>query len=768
MTLLFYGSADMRKNSRLVAFFKKNFRMISRFTNRLFKLKCKGFKSEAEEFDHYYNILNNKGLYAFIEEFSANNNQSSNKKTALKMLKAAKYFYELNANKETRSSLGKLAFSLDDSFATLKGVAWAGIHSANYELATQAIIKLYNSYPENKEDIKRIKSSLASRASTFDIDSCIERRYKNNTEVLLDKNINKLVEQCYFYYKNGDDETLFNYLYGIFIKSNELSDIETLLNHLWVFHQIPITEYQRILINLGRKFSDENRKDIDCYWANKAIEVEKNTMAVRAAFWSYQRAGNIQKSKECLDWLADYAENNKNIKLKEFVEKRKNSYLFLTKEHILALLTQADDFNKLDYIPNNKTIAYILHNSLPFASGGYATRGHGLAVALTQKNYIVEVINRPGFPLDTKPELVEADVINSDIIDGVRYSRIPNPRRDKLATYDYLVQASKALYERFLVIKPSIVIAASNHLTAIPALIAARRLKLPFYYEVRGFWEVTRISREPEFEFTEWYKLLCEFEALSAQEAEHVFTLTTPMAEELVKRGVDKNKITILPNSCNPDSFIPRERDEKLAKHLKIPSKVPVIGYIGTFVQYEGLDHLAEACGLLKEKGIEFRLLIVGNENTAGTDKGPITQSILDIAKKYNFEDWLIMPGRIPHEEVESYYSLIDIAPFPRKSQPVTEMVSPMKPLEAAAMKKAIIVSSVKALIDMIDDGITGVVFKKNNIQDLAAKLELLLNDKKLRVMLGDRARNWVEENRTWELISSKLVNVIESSVVRI
>lgn len=549
-------------------------------------------------------------------------------------------------------------------------------------------------------------------------------------------------------------------LYNYFVKNN-ISETFNYINRLCAEKNLLITDHQKLLINFGKKLSDENMKGLDCLCAEKAVNLLKNTMAVRAAFWSYQRAGDIKKSKECLNWLEKTAEKNKDSKLKDFVKLRKNSYLFLTKEHILELLKQADDFNNPDYIPNSKTIAYILHNSLPFASGGYATRGHGLAVALTQKDYVVEVINRPGFPLDTKPELVEAEVLNPDIIDGVRYSRIPHPRRDKLATYDYLVQASKALYERFLELKPSIVIAASNHLTAIPALIAARRLKLPFYYEVRGFWEVTRISREPEFEFTEWYKLLCEFEALSAQEAKHVFTLTTPMAEELIKRGVDKDKITILPNSCNPDSFIPRERDEKLAKHLKIPSRVPVIGYIGTFVQYEGLDHLAEACGLLKEKGIEFRLLIVGNENTAGTDKGPITQSILDIAKKFNFEDWLIMPGRIPHEEVESYYSLIDIAPFPRKPQPVTEMVSPMKPLEAAAMKKAIIASSVKALVDMIDDGKTGIIFEKGNVQDFSCKLELLLKNEYLRSTLGSYARKWVEDERTWSITSSNAIKVL-------
>lgn len=754
----------MKKNNQLIVFLKQKSRKSSRFLGKFFrKTRGKKFISKDEEFSYYYEICKNSGLYSFIEAFSLNNSQIANNKKALKILQVAKYIYDLNADKKTRASLAKLAFTLDNSPSTLRGVAWAGIHSANYELAAQAITALSELTSDNSSDIDKLKLSLASRLSTINVDNYIKYQYGNiQSTVLLDREMELLIDKCYSYFKEGNDEGLSNYLYDLYLKNNELSILETLFNHLRIVHQISKIDFQRILISLGKKFSDENRKDLDCYWANKAIEIEKNTMAVRAAFWSYQRAGNIQKSKECLTWLSEYAEKNKNSKLQDFVNKRKNSYLFLTKDHIFNLLLQADNFNNLDYIGNEKTIAYILHNSLPFASGGYATRGHGLAVALEQKGYTVEVVNRPGFPLDTKSELTEADVIQPDVIEGVRYSRISYPRRDKLATYEYLIQASEALYERFLLLKPSIVIAASNHLTAIPAMIAARKLKLPFYYEVRGFWEVTRISREPEFEHTEWYRLLCEFEALTAREADHVFTLTTPMKEELIRRGVKEDSITILPNSCNPENFIPRDRDIELATSLGIPDSVPVIGYIGTFVQYEGLDHLAEACGLLKEKGIEFRLLVVGNENTAGTDRGPITQAILDIAKKYQFEEWLIMPGRIPHEEVESYYSLIDIAPFPRKPQPVTEMVSPMKPLEAAAMKKAIIASSVKALVDMIQDGKTGMIFEKGNIEDFSRKLELLLQDSVLRSKLGHNARNWVENFRTWEVTVNSFTNVID------
>ena len=127
--------------------------------------------------------------------------------------------------------------------------------------------------------------------------------------------------------------------------------------------------------------------------------------------------------------------------------------------------------------------------------------------------------------------------------------------------------------------------------------------------------------------------------------------------------------------------------------------------------------------------------------------------------------DWVILPGRVPHDEVSDYYSLIDITPFPRKPQPVTEMVSPMKPLEAAAMKKAIVVSSVKALKEMIVHEGNGLIFEKGNISDLATQLERLISNDELRIKLGDSAREWVETERTWQITAKKMDDILKGSL---
>lgn len=470
--------------------------------------------------------------------------------------------------------------------------------------------------------------------------------------------------------------------------------------------------------------------------------------SLKALFWIRQK----QMDFEACHKIVNKLEGLGKLESKDIQKLRKSygCYGFLKLFDSLSAHRSENNVDK-----NNKRICYLLHNSLPYSSGGYATRADGVAQGLKNSGYEVIVITRPGFPIDIKPELKSVRLDLEETISGISYRRILSPDRKSTAGVDYIEKASIELEKEFLELKPGVVIAASNHITAIPALIAARKLGIPFFYEVRGFWEVTRLSREPEYKKTSNYHLMVLYEALTARHADHVFTLTEPMCEELVERGVEENKITLLPNSCDPSRFTPRSRDEGLAKSLGIPNKVPVIGYIGSFVVYEGLELLAAACGMLKRKGIEFRLLIVGNENTSGNDRGPITKEIQDTAEEMGFSDWLIMPGRVPHEEVESYYSLIDIAPFPRKPWPVCEMVSPMKPLEALAMEKAVVVSSVRALVEMVKEDETGLVFNKGSVESLAEQLARLIDDPELRLRLGKSGREWVESERTWNSTTS-------------
>jgi glycosyltransferase involved in cell wall biosynthesis len=369
-------------------------------------------------------------------------------------------------------------------------------------------------------------------------------------------------------------------------------------------------------------------------------------------------------------------------------------------------------------------------------------------------------ITRPGFPLDIKRDLSAAPP--SDTVDGVQYLRLPEPRwTGPGRSRTYVRDAADAIEVQIRLHRPQAIMAASNYIAALPALIAARRCGIPMAYEVRGFWEITNASREPGVEKSMAHQLKIRIDAKLAAMADQVFTLSNTMKDELVRRHVPANKITLLPNCCDPDIFKPRPRDAHLAKRLGIPADVPVIGYIGSFVDYEGLDDLTRACGQLKKQGLQFRLLLVGASG------GPIYERIQSIAAQQGLGDWLILPGRVPHHEVESWYSLIDIAPFPRKPVQVTELVTPLKPLEAMAMEKAVVVSSVAAMAEMVEDGVTGLVFAKGSTSALADTLTHLIKAESKRDQFGKKARAFVIAQCQWALMGKKLATWMEASEVK-
>ncbi len=387
-------------------------------------------------------------------------------------------------------------------------------------------------------------------------------------------------------------------------------------------------------------------------------------------------------------------------------------------------------------------VMYLLHHSLPYYSNGYAARGHGMACGMVAAGLDLVCLTRPGFPVDIRRDLDSAPA--QDRIGPVTYHRLPAPRwTGPGRSRTYIADAAAAIEKQLRIHRPRALIAASNHVAALPALVAARRCAIPMAYEVRGFWEITAASRHDTAPTAETARKT-QIDSQLAQAADHVFTLSDSMKAELVRRGVPADRITLLPNCCDPERFVPRPRDAALAAQAGIPDGVPVIGYVGSFVEYEGLDDLTRACGALHRAGHDFRLLLVGASD------GPVVDRIRTIAAHQGITERLIMPGRVAHDAVDAWYSLIDIAPFPRKPLPVTELVTPLKPLEAMAMEKAVVVSSVAAMAEVVEDNVTGLVFEKGDADALAGVLGRLVTDTHLRVRLSRAARGFVGAKRTW------------------
>ncbi len=711
-------------------------------------------RNKVERSQVFVDEYRSKGIYGVVDVIE-NHARNVPKLSKAKLYLEASMSIRSIQQEEDALLFARMAFDMDQSEPIRRGYAWAALRAQRYEAALEQVLELKKIYVDNPNELAEVSTNKIHASVINKLDKAIVLKLEKSKNTTKDKKNLETLKGLVFP-KLKEVEALHKVLAAIYMGNGYVGLVYAIKNSAENDDRVKAS----LFLSAAKWILHEGDHKLNTALASEALKLDSSEPILRGAYWAYKHGGDRFLCKEMLDKIQNILNEHPNPKMQINYDKLYRNYD--SSYGGLALIDAIpDSVAEPDYMPIKGKVAYVLHNSFPYSSGGYATRGHGLVTALKAVGANIQVVNRPGFPFDIKEELDEKTVPKVEIVDDIEYIKIQRPWRKGKTTSEYIREAAKALTAEFKLLKPSIVIGASNFLTAMPALIAARTLGIPFIYEVRGFWEITRLSREPSYEFHPAFTLQKTLESALVQKADHVFTLTQPMKEELIARGADSNKITLLPNSCDPSKFLPRAKDERLLSKLSIPKGVPVIGYIGTFVVYEGLEDLAAACGLLKEKGFEFRLLIVGNENASGLDRGPITQQIIDSASKYNFSEWLILPGRVPYEEVEAYYSLIDIAPFPRKPWPVCEMVSPMKPLEALAMKKAVVVSSVKALVEMIQDNQTGLVFKKGDVIDLANTLEKLMKDPELRVRLGERGRVWVEAERTWEITASKAMPII-------
>lgn len=401
---------------------------------------------------------------------------------------------------------------------------------------------------------------------------------------------------------------------------------------------------------------------------------------------------------------------------------------------------------------------YILHSSLPHLSGGYALRGHGLIGGVKKAGFDIRPYTRPGFPEDIGSSSYAVKVKEADEIDGIVYHRVVAQIARSAGEQRYMNGCVCAFMDVLRGERPAVVHGRSTYLISAPALIAARRLGLPFVYEVSGLWELVHESRESAAKTRARTDRMRHFETLTCLAADQVLTLTEAMRDELVARGVPAGKITLVPNSVDPGKYLPRPKSVEMEATLGLPPGVPVVGYVGSFVDYEGLDDLVLALEQVAGSGQEFRLLLVGD----GPEHGRIRQ----LVEQSPISGHTLITGRVPHDQVEGYYSLIDICPFPRKPWEVCEVVSPMKPFEPMAMEKAVVVSDTRALCDIIEHDVTGLRFSKGSVSALADVLGRLIADPALRRRLGVQAREWVIEHRSWDAVGKRVVEQYGKAMV--
>jgi PEP-CTERM/exosortase A-associated glycosyltransferase len=215
------------------------------------------------------------------------------------------------------------------------------------------------------------------------------------------------------------------------------------------------------------------------------------------------------------------------------------------------------------------------------------------------------------------------------------------------------------------------------------------------------------------------------------------------LKRDIISRGVPESNVTVIPNAVDIAAFeFGLSPDAALSGELGLLGHT-VIGFIGSFYAYEGLDLLLAAVPRILERLPNVRVLLVGG--------GPQEQDLKARATKLGIADKIVFAGRVPHSEVWRYYSIVDVFVYPRHSMRLTDLVTPLKPLEAMAQGRLLVASDVGGHRELIRDGETGVLFRAGNTVSLAEAIVRLLTQREHWPQMREQGRRFVEQERNWE-----------------
>ena len=383
-------------------------------------------------------------------------------------------------------------------------------------------------------------------------------------------------------------------------------------------------------------------------------------------------------------------------------------------------------------------ILHVLDHSIPLHSG-YTFRTASLLREQRALGWDTFHITSPKQGEPQAPE---------ETVDGLHFYRTPGgtglmadlPVGREVALMKALGQRLEQVVR---LVEPDIIHAHSPVLNAIPALKVGRKLGIPVVYEIRAFWEDAAVDHGTTSQGSLRYRATRGLETRAIQRADHVFTICEGLRADIVARGIPSNKVTVIPNAVNVESFqLGSPPDPALLDKLGLTGST-VVGFIGSFYAYEGLDLLVAALPQLIAARSDIKLLLVGG----GSQEANLRQQ----AKALGVADKVVFAGRVPHQDVNTYYDLIKVLAYPRHPMRLTELVTPLKPLEAMAQGQLFVASDVGGHKELVQHNQTGVLFKAGSADALAQSLLGLLNNPVLWPLLKANGREFVENVRNWK-----------------
>ncbi|MCK0129592.1 TIGR04063 family PEP-CTERM/XrtA system glycosyltransferase [Erythrobacter sp. F6033] len=395
-------------------------------------------------------------------------------------------------------------------------------------------------------------------------------------------------------------------------------------------------------------------------------------------------------------------------------------------------------------------ILHVLDHSLPLHSG-YTFRTRAILKAQQAAGLEVRGITAQRHQLEAP---TGEDV---EIVDGLTFHRTAGVPNGPMLVSEFREMAalSASIQKVAKDWRPDIIHAHSPALNGGGAHRAASALGIPLVYEIRAFWEDAAVGNRTGTEGSAKYRLTRSLETQIVKRADAVFTICQGLRDDLINRGIAPGKIGVMPNGVDLSMFgEPLPRDNTLASELGIAEGAPVIGYIGSFYDYEGVDDLIKAMPILRRDHPDAKLLLVG--------AGDMDAEWRAAAAALGEPDSVIFTGRVPHSEVERYYSLIDVLAYPRKQSRLTDLVTPLKPLEAMAQRRIVAASNVGGHRELISHGETGFLFTPDDPKACAAALSEMLASRDEWDAIRNRGEAHVRARHDWATNVQRYLSVYQ------
>lgn len=403
-------------------------------------------------------------------------------------------------------------------------------------------------------------------------------------------------------------------------------------------------------------------------------------------------------------------------------------------------------------------VLHVQDHSWPVHTG-YSLRSLYMVIAQQGLGLQPQVLTGP-LQLADDPQATDA------VVEGIPYWRTPCngllsnwaiTRRRPVLREATVVRLLRRRIIELLDREPADIIHAhSPALCGLAALQAARARNLPFVYELRAIWEDAAVDQNKTHTRSLRYIFSRKLENYVVHRADAVVGIGQSILDELAARKADPAKLFHVPNGVDPEKFSPRPRDNGLAAELGLGGEL-VLGFIGSLYRWEGVAWLVKAFTELRRRGIPCKLLIVGDGEEMPAIRAAVRESFS--------EDLIHIIGRIPHDQIERYYSVVDVLVYPRHSIRLTELVTPLKPLEAMALGKAILGSSVGGIRELVKHEATGLLFRADDIDDFCRQAGRLLRQEELRRDLGVRAREEILQEKDWKIIACRYRAVYDTAI---